>query len=220
MSSSEVMTRPESVVFEADVDFAAARTFHEVLPQAPSHDAAGALSDARPLLEFRAGASEEEIADRIRQELRAETQQELDKIQAQVDERIQALINEVERSRTEMLRELSEHGAELAFAVAECILGRAVAVDRDVVRHAMHEAVKEAEGQRDLRLRVHPDDAESLREEKPLLESLRVTEVVADSRLSRGGCALEHGDRSWDATIEGRLEQLRAAVKKSMESDS
>jgi flagellar biosynthesis/type III secretory pathway protein FliH len=49
---------------------------------------------------------------------------------------------------------------------------------------------------------------------------MRIEEVVPDASVSPGGCVLEAGERTWDATVGGQLEQLHEALREALESGS
>ncbi len=130
---------------------------------------------------------------------------------------VRRLIAQIEGVVEAMARPLGRldddvHGAlgQLAVRIAGALLGRAYEADpallADLVRTAI-DAV--GPGQRDIELRLHPDDAAVL---APYLPQWPDARVVTDAQLVRGDVRI-HGDGvRIDARSDARLQAALAAV--------
>ena len=115
---------------------------------------------------------------------------------------------------------------ELAFVLARHILGLEVSFRPDsvtaVVETLVAEAARERGAQQSLVVRLHPEDHAVL---APLMQ-IEDVHLLADAQITRGGTIVERiapgGDPidkvEWDATIETRLETVRAALGISAEA--
>jgi flagellar assembly protein FliH len=115
---------------------------------------------------------------------------------------------------------------ELAFVLARHIVGLEVSFRPDsvtaLVESLIAEAARERGAQQSLVVRLHPEDHAVL---APLMQIDRV-HLLADAQIARGGTLVERiapgGDPldkvEWDATIETRLDTVRAALGISAEA--
>jgi hypothetical protein len=147
-------------------------------------------------------AASEDLEARAREKLR-----DLEAIRARYFDSIGTLIGHVEERPYD-----PGEIVDLAAAVAERIVGRAIALDRTLLLEAVEEAVGMLGGERPERLRVAPADRKLLAEERPDLLA-RAMEIVEDGRLAPGGCIVEGTRRGIDASVEGRLERFTRALK-------
>jgi type III secretion protein L len=101
---------------------------------------------------------------------------------------------------------------QLALTVAEKIIGHAVQLDEDVILSMAAQAIETVRQQHELVLRVHPDDANLLRNSrKKLLDMLGRTKDIAvreDSEIQRGGCIIETENGTVDAQLRTQLQVL------------
>ena len=170
------------------------------------------------------------IDDELHQ-LRAQAETELEEARAKVEE-----IRENARTegREEGLRECMENLAaarseyaevrkraerdmvDLAFHVAQRIIGHCIEVKPQVVRDIVGEALVGARGREQILVRLHPDDhkeVEVARDDYAReLDGVAVY-FEADTSLERGGCIIETESGRIDARLETQLEVLREAVK-------
>jgi type III secretion system HrpE/YscL family protein len=102
----------------------------------------------------------------------------------------------------------------LALRVAEKILRRRLDMQPDAVLPMVEEALAAARGHGGgaIVLRAHPDDAAALNDlrarlrlQGPRWESV---EVVADAEMRRGGCRVETGYGTIDASVETQLRAI------------
>ncbi len=69
----------------------------------------------------------------------------------------------------------------------------------------------------EVEVRVHPEDADQLREKPELLAKLRVSKVIEDPSIEAGGCVVESGERRWDATLESQIQEIHEQVRGAMD---
>ncbi len=126
------------------------------------------------------------------------------------------------------LRTLIDHLAEPLSAVNEmveaCLVTLSLSVARQLVRRELKAdpgeivaAVREAMAalpiaHRDVRLRLHPDDASLVREALAIDGAESSWRVIEDPLITRGGCRVEAGDSSVDASVENRMTTAIANV--------
>jgi flagellar biosynthesis/type III secretory pathway protein FliH len=115
---------------------------------------------------------------------------------------------------------IAELVTELAFVLARHIVGLEIALHPESVKPLVDDLVAEASRTRaapqSIVIRLHPDD-HALLAPSTVIEHAH---LLADTRISRGGTIVEliapGGDPidkvEWDATIEGRLATVRAAL--------
>ena len=165
------------------------------------NEAQRVLAEARAEAErLRAQAHDEALAA-AREEARAEMTQHLVRLHA-----------ETARARAAAATDIKK----LAVRIAEKIIGRALAVDPDVVADICRQAVRGAAEQRQIVLRIHPDDLPAAEIARPRLrgELLRAHDITLrpDPAVGRGGCIIETEVGSIDARLETQLGAIERAL--------
>ena len=131
---------------------------------------------------------------------------EVRKLVAQIEGVVEAMARPLGRLDDDV------HGAlgQLAVRIAGALLGRAYAAEPELLAQLVRTAIDAAgPGQRDVELRLHPDDATVL---QPWLPTWPDARVVTDPQLARGDVRL-HGDGvRIDARTDARLQAALAAV--------
>lgn len=163
-------------------------------------------------LEACAAQRERELAQE--RERVADLQQRLDQGR---DAQLVALAQELKASVEQQCRDLAKVAARLAFEAAERVLRRELSSDPEAVERLLADLLWRLADARDLRVRANPQDATYLQQRPDRLAELRVAEVVPDRRITRGGCVVEANDNSWDASVEGQIEQLRTAIRRVLD---
>jgi flagellar assembly protein FliH len=119
-------------------------------------------------------------------------------------------------SRATLRRRARRDATELAFEVAERLVGEILDDQRDRVVGMIDQIVREHAGGSDvLELSVHPSDKPMLEEVRGRLSELAGGQQIrlrADEEVDRGGCILRTGGRRIDARIEVRLAAMKAAI--------
>ena len=131
---------------------------------------------------------------------------EVRKLVAQIEGVVEAMARPLGRLDDDV------HGAlgQLAVRIAGALLGRAYDAEPELLAQLVRTALEAAgPGQRDIELRLHPDDASVLR---PWLPDWPDARVVVDAQLARGDVRI-HGDGvRIDARSDARLQAALAAV--------
>jgi flagellar assembly protein FliH len=105
----------------------------------------------------------------------------------------------------------------LVRACVEKIIDGELRLHPDAIVGVVRNALRDARQQREIMVRVHPSDAESLQKNKPrLLEMLaraQTIEIRPDESVKRGGCVVVTELGQIDASLERQLEALTIALE-------
>ena len=105
---------------------------------------------------------------------------------------------------------------KLALSIAEKIIGRQLESDPDVALHIAAQAIESVRHQKELVLRVNPEDAQLMRNSrKKLMDILGRTKDIAvreDPEVERGGCIVETENGTVDAQLKTQLQMLEQAL--------
>ncbi|MFH1034940.1 MAG: FliH/SctL family protein, partial [Pseudomonadota bacterium] len=121
----------------------------------------------------------------------------------------------LERARAGVLLVMEQEIIALVQAVSDRILLAPGAVDPDLIRRVVREAIGRVSQAERLAVRLNPDDLERVREFRPrLLEGmgrLKYLDLLADPELRPGDCLVDGPQAQVDATLatrRGRIFQL------------
>lgn len=178
-----------------------------------SKDTAEAKSQAQQIIQK--AYSE---AERIRIEAEAYRQRgyEEGKLQGAEDGKAELTeaILDLNRKTEEQFRHFEPELVKLSLKIAEKIIGRQMELDPALSVNIVSKALSSVRHQREIFLRVNPEDYEIIRVEKEkLLEQLsraQDIDIRPDPQISRGGCLIE----SEVGTIEATLKKQLAAIEK------
>ncbi len=173
-------------------------------------------------------------AERIVEEARQRAREIVEKAQAE-----QAAIREQSNQEgyEEGLRQLNEviadakrkygkilEGAEtellkLSLKIAERIVGKALDLDRSILLDIIHKAIQSLKYQKEIRIRIHPEDVAYLKDQKMQLYAMlgesKEIEVVEDALVARGGCIIDTEIGTIDARLETQLKVMERKLIKS-----
>lgn len=187
-----------------------------------AEDDAQRLAEERRREGFERGLAEGRAAglQQLRTEARDTVLREQREHFAQLSSALATALADFDRARRRLLA-LAEQGlVDLAVAVAAraCKLA-AGATPRAALENA-RQAVALVAPRDDLELRFHPADLELLRAAAPGLVTgaaeLAHARLVADERVTRGGCLLTSAAGEVDATLETQLERIAEALGASL----
>ena len=126
------------------------------------------------------------------------------------------LVDGVESDYRAALDELSRQAVELCLAVGEKLALRTLRDDGDTLAGLFRAAIDRAANDSNLRVRLNPEDEALLADEWETITGARKgdleLELIPDAKIARGGCVIEAGGGSVDATVEHRLDSVRLAV--------
>ncbi len=133
--------------------------------------------------------------------------------EAEFAERLTALDEVIKSAKSALessIAGVEDVGINIVFEVVAKILGQAMAREEGVIL-AVREVIAHAKERNNLVVRVSPDDFLLLeRNRSKLLEGGEGNvELVADDRVSLGGCLLEAAGGSLDGRLEVQIQQLR-----------
>lgn len=114
---------------------------------------------------------------------------------------------------------LAVAAAEIAITAAARIVEEARALNPELVAQTLKRALARVNDQAELRVAVHPDDLQFVRESWPELaveSGAADALIVADQTIGRGGAILTTPAGELDATVEGQLAELTAAVRETL----
>ncbi len=127
--------------------------------------------------------------------------------------RLDALLGVLARPFEELDEQVEQELVRLALAIAQQLVRREIKADPGqivaIVRDALAALPVSARG---VRLHLHPEDAQLVREVLSLGDARHPWQIVEDPVLARGGCRVVSESSRIDASLEARLAALAAAV--------
>lgn len=133
-------------------------------------------------------------------------------IGAQV-ERLCQLMSTLAQPLAELDVEVEQQLLALSLAVARQLVRREIKTDPGQVMAAVREAMAVLPiSARKVRLHLHPEDAELVREALSLGEREQGWQIVEDPAVARGGCRIVTDSSQIDATVEARMQAVITAV--------
>lgn len=176
-------------------------------------------------------------AKRMLEEARAEATRMIEEAQEQAeelrqrgfDEGYQEGLGQYTEKTTAALLEVEKFKAEvepdyvrLVRACVEKVLGQELKLHPDAVIGIVRNTLRDATQQREIIVRIHPDDAETLRKnQRRLLDVLaRATaiEVRDDPAVARGGCVVVTELGTIDASLDRQLRAMEAVLQDELEA--
>lgn len=125
---------------------------------------------------------------------------------------LQGMIGQLETAKQSFLQLWEQSAIKVATSIAQRAISRQLPEMVDVPMKLLREALELAAGGTSVKVRLNPDDYETLQPQMDLLigEMLGAaqTEVVPDGKISPGGCVLETSLGVIDNQIEARLERI------------
>lgn len=129
----------------------------------------------------------------------AQGQTEVRRLAAQMEGILDNFSRPLDRLENEVVAALSE----LAVRIAGALVGRAYQTDPQLLQELATTALDAVGGtQREVELRLHPDDIAAL---TPVLSLMPATRLTADTTLSRGDLRVHAESVRIDGTLEARL---------------
>ena len=107
---------------------------------------------------------------------------------------------------------VSSQATELAFSIAQAVVGRELSLSRDPGADAVRRAVAAVGGPAEAVARLHPDDIGRLTVPPSELAPGAALRIVPDDSITPGDCLLEAGAAVVDASTAGALARVRATL--------
>jgi len=151
-----------------------------------------------------------------REEGRAAAHAEQKASLASLEERWTEALGAFEAGREDLVTHARADALDLALSIAKRIVKREVDGDREAARRQLEAALELVVRPTRLRVRIRPEDAESVREALPSLTA-RLTssphvDVAEDDSLGAGSCIVSTESGEIDASIETQIERVLDAL--------
>ena len=136
--------------------------------------------------------------------------------------RLNALLDSMESSRTEIFKANERFVVELVFKVARMVLLRDLKADKDYVSRLCQQLIERVGARENIRVRVNPEDVEIIAKLKGDLEStfgaLQSLNIEVSPQVEGGGCLVETQWNAIDASVETQLRNIHASLTGTGES--
>ena len=143
---------------------------------------------------------------------RAETQQALDQLKAQVA-RLDSMLATLSRPLQDLDTQVEQELVSLSLAVARQLVRRELRMDPAQVIAVIRESVGLLPAAtRDVRVHLHPEDAAVVREKLATPNGELAWTIVEDPVMTRGGCRVTTDTAQIDARLETRIGTVVSAV--------
>lgn len=179
-----------------------------------------AKEDAEKILQEASSQKENVLVSAYEEGYRKGVEEGLREGKEKVDQlclQLQQLLEQMSEQRHTFLKEAEEQILQVAIAIAERIVKKAIQVDKEVAISNIREALKRIEAEEELIIKVNPDDMkvvtfykERLKEEAKGVGELK---IEADPSIQKGGCRLYTRFGFLDADIPTQFQALREKLK-------
>jgi flagellar assembly protein FliH len=133
---------------------------------------------------------------------------------------LDALLCELQGLKSQLYSEAEGELLKLSMEIAKKVLRDEVKRDSRTIVHTIREAMTFLVDKSLMRIVVHPDDMDEIRQLMPELTTKTKggqLELVEDHAIERGGCILKTGFGRINATIDDQLWMLEKALEKAFE---
>lgn len=125
---------------------------------------------------------------------------------------LRASVMEIQHARHAWMKHWQKSALGVAIAIAAKVIRREVAAEPEISVDLIRQALELAAGQAGIRVRLHPNDLETLRPRVDILTKtiagLGAVELVGDPSISAGGCRVETRFGSIDQQFETQLARI------------
>ncbi len=128
---------------------------------------------------------------------------------APVMQNFSKVINELAGARAQARIEAEESMVQLAIAVARRVLHREIATDPEAILGLIDSAINRLNAREVHRVRLAPQDAEIVRQNRNLLSLPQSVEVAIDPSLPPGSALFETARGEVDASVQTQLEEIQ-----------
>lgn len=135
---------------------------------------------------------------------------------------VQAMLSGFAQQRRELLTELQPYVVRVAVEVARRVVRRELEGDPGMIARTVGSALEQVAGASQVRVRVHPLDAQvlqgTIRELVTTPERAAAVEIVPDGAVEPGGCVVESDRGIVDARLQTQFEEMQARLLDSLET--
>jgi flagellar assembly protein FliH len=125
--------------------------------------------------------------------------------------RLTETLDELTSLRAQMIHQTEHQMVQLALAVARRIVHREISLDRDLLVAMARVALDRLGESAQVTVRLNPEDFEATAARAAQWTGTNVT-VVADSRVSHGGCRIESDLGVMDAGVDAQIQEIARAL--------
>lgn len=126
--------------------------------------------------------------------------------------RLTETLGELTALRAQMIHQTERQMVQLALAIARRVIQREVSLDRDLLIAMARVALDRLGESARITVRLNPEDFDITATARAAqLEGSNVT-IVADARISRGGCRVDSDLGVLDAGIDAQLQEIARAL--------
>ncbi len=129
---------------------------------------------------------------------------------------VREFVNLIEGQRAELWVQQEPLMIDLVFELARKVIKMEVEASHTVALSMVQNTLRRVANSNTLRIRVNPEDLESVREHRDellsLVDGLNHIDIVEDRRVDRGGCIADTASGTIDARINTQLDELDDAI--------
>jgi len=116
-------------------------------------------------------------------------------------------LEDLTRLRADLIRGTERQVVELAMSVANRIVRREVALDRELLLAMARVALDRLGDSTSAKIRLHPDD-HAVVERQGSLAGQSAIQIIPDASIARGGCLVESDFGLVDVGVDAQVEEL------------
>jgi flagellar assembly protein FliH len=151
---------------------------------------------------------------------RAESQQALNQLKTQVAN-IDKMLGAIAQPFKDLDSQIEEQLVQLSLTIARQLVRRELRMDPAQVIAIVRESVALLPAAtRDVRVHLHPEDANVVREKLATPSADRAWTIVEDPVMTRGGCRVTTDTASIDSRLETRIQSIMATILGEERSDA
>ena len=125
---------------------------------------------------------------------------------------VKTLCDDLEAATQQWLRQWQHETITLAIGISEKILARQIESDPSILISWIEDSVRMIQGQRQITIRIHPEDAQRLSTALPdLIDEMTPSvqlQVVEDVEVGKFGVILQTPDTTIDRSLQTQLKRL------------
>ncbi|MDD2585259.1 MAG: FliH/SctL family protein [Syntrophomonadaceae bacterium] len=154
-----------------------------------------------------------------------QAEQEMAELKQRSREESKQIIEEARTIKIDMFKTSEQDMVCLAMAIARKVVAEELSINPDVILNVLKEAVTHIDQPGNLTLYVNPAEIDKilqlikLEKFSDIGNKDALVEVLADSRISPGGCIVESEVGSVDSRIETRIEGIDKAIQEVTPDD-
>jgi flagellar assembly protein FliH len=126
--------------------------------------------------------------------------------------RLTETLDELTSLRAQMIHQTEHQMVQLALAVARRVVHREISLDRDLLVAMARVALDRLGESAQVTVRLSPDDFEATAAARAAQWTGTNVTVVADARVSRGGCRIESDLGVMDAGADAQIQEIARAL--------